>query len=102
MARILARVARAPPLRFEPLKPSIGYLNPGETRSAEFFCWSPTRDNPDVSFQPREPDPLFQVESHALSADECKRLEENMHEEQNNVNKQNPPKDPKSTPLNSS
>jgi hypothetical protein len=64
----------APPLRFDPKVAKVA-LRASDTQTIEFYCWSPTRENPDVSFQSPEPDPLFQVDSRRLSPTECKELE---------------------------
>lgn len=63
------------PILFDPPKASIGTLVRGETKVVEFIAWSPTRDGPQVSFQPREISPLFQLEVGPLSAPECSQLE---------------------------
>jgi hypothetical protein len=77
---IFVPVVMAAPLQFEPLKQSVGYIGPGESRTAEFYCWSPTRDDRDldVSFQPEKADPLMQVQARKLSLAECQALQEKM------------------------
>ncbi len=69
-----------PPLMFIPTNQSVGVLSSGETTVAEFHCWAPRRDQPAVTFGPREPDPLFRAEARPLSADECAALQAKLRE----------------------
>jgi hypothetical protein len=80
---IFVPVVMAAPLQFEPLKQSVGYIGPGESRTAEFYCWSPTRDarELEVSFQPEKADPLMQVQAWKMSPAECQTLQEKMRVE---------------------
>jgi hypothetical protein len=72
---VLVPVRMAQPLLFDPKEAGVTFVGSGDTKTLDFYCWSPTRDNPDVSFQPTEPDPLFQVSSRKLTPAECKELQ---------------------------
>lgn len=75
---IVVPVMTAAPVRFEPIRQSVGYIGPGESATAEFYCWSATRDDPDISFQPEKADPLLHVEARRLTPAECKALQEKL------------------------
>jgi hypothetical protein len=75
---VAAPVVVSRPILFEPDRRSVGILGPGQIAQVEFYCWSPMHDQPKVSFQPRKPDPLFQVEVRPLSAPECGELQETL------------------------
>jgi hypothetical protein len=72
---VFVPVRMAQPLLFDPKVANVALLSGGEAPKVEFYCWSPTREDPDVSFEPSKPDPLFEVSVRRLSAAECKELQ---------------------------
>jgi hypothetical protein len=74
--QIYVPVVVAQPIMVEPPRYQGIVLGSGAREVVEFYYWSGTRDDPKVSFQPREADPLFTVESRPLSADECRQLQD--------------------------
>jgi hypothetical protein len=75
---LMVPVVMSRPILFEPDRQQVGVLGPGQKARAEFYCWSPTRDQLNVSFQPAGADPLFQIESRPLSVIECQELQEKL------------------------
>jgi hypothetical protein len=68
-------------LNFSPDRVSVGQLGPGAIGKGEFFIWSVTRDNPDVSVKMEPPDPLVEVQTRRMERSELDGLSRRLEDD---------------------
>jgi hypothetical protein len=73
------------PLEPVPERVHIGLLEQGGTGKADYFLWSPTRDDAAVEVKEPSGDKLFQVEVRKLDKKECAALQAKLRSEGSNT-----------------